>query len=551
LPAGIFLVLALLALFMLLRRSTPNLDGHRQTTIQTEPPDAMIALEDHIKRSPATFDDLDARPYHLRIMSPGYDPIETTIDLSRAGTPLFRLTRSRGALEIDANVPDAHFTIRSDDGKVSRDGSLPATLNDLPTGKYQVTALRGDWELRDSVEVQRAQTTQKSFVFATAIFNLTSEPAGASISIDDQDRGRAPLRVELTARTHEVIARIGGWPEQKRRISLTAHEEQSAHFVFANGSVKITSAPGGATVLSEGRELGQTPLVIEEVRPGAVRYELRAAGYKPSVVSGNVEPQRQTFLAQRLERALGPVPGEPWTNSLGMKFVPLGNVRIAVWETRVQDYDAFCRATARGQAVLDFKQTPTDPAVKVNWFDAVAFCKWLTEKEHDENFIEPAQFYRLPTDAEWSVAVGLANESGATPEARDGVIRNEFPWGKQWPPPSGAGNYADKSARRRGGSIIENYADNFPQTSPAGSFRPNALGIYDLGGNVWEWCNDGYKGGSGGRDWGVLRGGSWATSSRTELQSSYRNVVDRAERDVIFGFRCVLASGTDEQPAAR
>ncbi|PZR75292.1 MAG: hypothetical protein DLM52_08020, partial [Chthoniobacterales bacterium] len=153
----------------------------------------------------------------------------------------------------------------------------------------------------------------------------------------------------------------------------------------------------------------------------------------------------------------------------------------------------------------------------------------------------------LPTDAEWSAAVGLANETGATPEARDGAIRNEYPWGRQWPPPSsGAGNYADKSARRRGGTVIENYADNFAQTSPAGSFRPNALGIYDLGGNVWEWCEDGYKGGGSGRDWGVLRGGSWATSSRTELQSSYRNVVDRAERDVIYGFRCVLVSGTGE-----
>ena len=45
-----------------------------------------------------------------------------------------------------------------------------------------------------------------------------------------------------------------------------------------------------------------------------------------------------------------------------------------------------------------------------------------------------------------------------------------------------------------------------------------------------------------GRDWGVLRGGSWATSNRLEMQSSYRNVVDRNERDVIYGFRCVLAA---------
>lgn len=83
---------------------------------------------------------------------------------------------------------------------------------------------------------------------------------------------------------------------------------------------------------------------------------------------------------------------------------------------------------------------------------------------------------------------------------------------------------------------------------PVGSFKPNALGIYDLGGNVWEWCEEGYKGSSGsaGRDWGILRGGSWGTSNRLEMQSSYRNVVDRNERDVIYGFRCVLAEQPEE-----
>ena len=97
--------------------------------------------------------------------------------------------------------------------------------------------------------------------------------------------------------------------------------------------------------------------------------------------------------------------------------------------------------------------------------------------------------------------------------------------------------------------MIDNYADGFAQTAPVGSFRANAIGLYDLGGNVWEWSAEGYRGDSGpaaGRDWGVLRGGSWATSSRSELLSSYRNVVDRNERDVIYGFRCVLASSPSD-----
>jgi formylglycine-generating enzyme required for sulfatase activity len=283
--------------------------------------------------------------------------------------------------------------------------------------------------------------------------------------------------------------------------------------------------------MSNGKDLGQTPVVIEEVKPGDVMYELRLSGYKSGSVSGKVEPQQQTFLAARLEKSAGPAPGQPFTNSLGMRFVPLGDVQISIWETRVQDYEAFCHATARQYEPPDFHQTPTDPAVKVSWFDAVAFCKWLTEKEHNENLIGDREAYRLPTDPEWSTAVGLVNESGPTPETRDGKIKNEFPWGKQWPPPNDAGNFAGTSGRRR------------TATLPVGSFKSNSIGLYDIGGNVWEWCLDTYKGddSAAGRDWGVLRGGSWATRNRLEMQSSYRNVVDRNERDVIYGFRCVLA----------
>jgi formylglycine-generating enzyme required for sulfatase activity len=313
--------------------------------------------------------------------------------------------------------------------------------------------------------------------------------------------------------------------------------------VVANGSVKITSAPSGATVVANGRDIGQTPLVIEDIKPGAVTYELRLSGYKTASVSGEVESQQQAFLAAHLEKAVAIEAGPQWTNSLGMKFVQLGAIRVSIWETRVQDYDAFCNATGRHHEPVDFDQNPTHPAAKVNWFDADAFCKWLTEKERRENSLEQGEAYRLPTDLEWSMIAGLPVESGATPEARDGKIKNEFPWGRQWPPPTGAGNYADQSAKRRVGAVIESYVDNFAQTSPVGSFKPNTFGIYDLGGNLWEWCADAYKGNNAtsGRDWGVLRGGSWATSNRLEMQSSYRNVVDRNEADVIYGFRCVLA----------
>ncbi|HEV2965628.1 MAG TPA: bifunctional serine/threonine-protein kinase/formylglycine-generating enzyme family protein [Chthoniobacterales bacterium] len=530
------LAIAAVAVWFWMQRPEPNLDLHLQTTIRTEPPGALVVLGDHAEKSPATFEDLEPRKYSLRVMSPGFEPIETALDLTGrhpVNLPPFHLIRSKGALEIQSEPIGAQFSIRSQDGQVSREGTAPQSIVDLPTGRYSVLARRGDWEMRDEIEVQRGATAKKVFAFVSAKVNVTSEPAGAEVSIDGKSRGKTPLRLELPVRSQELTAHFDGWPAEQQKIDIDPQRENAVHFVFANGSVKITSAPGGATVTANGKELGQTPLVIEEVKPGEVTYELRLSGYNPTTVTGKVDPQQQTFLAARLEKSLGPAPGQPFINSLGMKFVPVGDIRVSIWETRVQDYATFLQATGRRYEPTDFQQAPTHPIVKVNWFDAVAFCKWLTDKEHDENLIEDRQSYRLPTDKEWSQAVGLQNEIGGTPQARDGKIKNEFPWGKQWPPPASAGNYG--IPQKRGA------------TAPVGSFKANSLGLYDLGGNVWEWCTDTYKGGSGGtRDWGVLRGGSWATTNKLEMQSSYRNVVDRNERDVIYGFRCVLGLETTE-----
>jgi formylglycine-generating enzyme required for sulfatase activity/serine/threonine protein kinase len=533
----LFIAGVVLSTWLLSRSPTPELD--LQTTIRTDPAGALVLLDDHARKSPATFNELEPRKYKLRVMSPGYDPIETVVDFGSGKSfqpPVFRLARSKGALDLESHPPGAQFTLRSDDGRISRSGVTPQKLADLPTGKYALIVKHGDWEMRDSVEIQRGETGRKSFAFVNGAVSITSEPQGAEILIDGIPHGRTPLRIELPARPHELIAQLEDWPAEQQAIAVEGNQENAAQFVFANGSAKITSAPGGATVLANGRTLGQTPLVIEGVKPGDVTYELQLAGYKLASVSGNVKPQQQTFLAARLEKTVGPAPGQPFTNSLGMKFVPVGDIQFSVWETRVQDYEAFCRATGRYYEPPDFRQTAVDPVVKVSWFDAMAFCKWLTEKEHDENLIEARQGYRLPTDVEWSLAVGLVNESGATPEIRDGKIKNEFPWGKQWPAPNGAGNYSAAMGRRGGA------------TMPVGSFKPNSLGLHDLGGNIWEWCLDSYKGGTSGstRDWGVLRGGSWATSNRLEMQSSYRNVVDRNDRDVIYGFRCVLAPRPDD-----
>jgi hypothetical protein len=163
---------------------------------------------------------------------------------------------------------------------------------------------------------------------------------------------------------------------------------------------------------------------------------------------------------ERVEVVAPPAPPQPtptptpppvgtFVNTLGMPFVPvLGTeVSFCIWETRVKDYAAYAAANA---GVVNaswknfgsgFKQEGTHPVVNVSWNDANAFCAWLTKKELAEGKIKEGQKYRLPTDAEWSVAVGLGKEKGNTPQEKSRGIKDVYPWGKEWPPPKGVGNY--------------------------------------------------------------------------------------------------------------
>jgi len=538
--AGVVAMLTVgaLMIFHPLTRSKPGVIT--TSIITTDPPGAMVLLGDRMKKSPATFRDIESGQYGLRVMLPGFDPVEMKIEIVPGGqVPPFKLTRSKGSLQLATQPGGGAFELRSE-GKVERKGTAPATLTGLPAGTYDLVVRQSGRELKDSVEIKRNEVAVKEIVFATGSVAVTSTPDGVEIFADGNLYGKTPVRIELPTGKHQLAARYNGWPDDKREMVIEHGRDAAANFEFFNGSVKITSAPGGASVVRDGREIGQTPLLIEEVKPGDVVFELRLSGYKPAILKGTVTPKQQTFLAEHLEKKLVPERGKPWENSLGMKFVPVDGALFCVWKTRTKDYSTFCVSTGRRYEKPDFEQTDAHPVVKTSWLDAQAFCKWLTEKERAENMLEEGQYYRLPTDLEWSLAVGLPNEGGGTPEERDGKIKGEYPWGKTWPPPPGAGNYADVSARRQRMPVIDGYNDNFPQTSPVGSFPPNRLGLYDMGGNVWEWVQDDYKGGGKYKDWGVLRGGSWANSSKAELQSSYRNVVDRNDKDVIYGFRCVL-----------
>ncbi len=257
-------------------------------------------------------------------------------------------------------------------------------------------------------------------------------------------------------------------------------------------------------------------------------YRLQMFDGKPLLIAQKmkiVHEQKSTYTEP--SSATRPVAGQPWTNSLGVKFVPAGTdgVLFSVWDVRVKDYAMFVKATGHEWPKPGFTQTENDPAVMVSWDDAHAFCDWLTKKEQAKGSLASNQSYRLPTDAEWSKAVGLNESSEGTPGSKSRHIFGVYPWGTQYPPPKGAGNYAESLTH-----------DGYANTSPVGSFTPNQYGLYDMGGNVDQWCEDKLEPESNLR---VLRGGAWSEYLNDELLSSMRGANPGFGNDG-FGFRVVM-----------
>lgn len=215
--------------------------------------------------------------------------------------------------------------------------------------------------------------------------------------------------------------------------------------------------------------------------------------------------------------------------------LPVHKVRIAKpyaigqFEVTFNDYDRFCSSSGRPCPPDGGNGRQSKPVIFVSWDDAVAYAAWLS--------LQTGKVYRLPSEAEWEYA------------ARGKTSMSRF-WGEDALHACRYSNVADQSARQQYPKfVIHDCDDHFPYTAPVGSFQPNPFGLYDMLGNVWEWCYDTFQpsydkvaaDGSAWEGWDenrVRRGGSWFSVPRL-VRSSARSGSPWGYRENDTGFRLV------------
>jgi hypothetical protein len=228
-------------------------------------------------------------------------------------------TRRQLAPELEAartaNAPGILTIATSPAGaEVSVDGHpprrAPASIEDLPPGRHQVKiSLAGHVPVELTTGIFPSETTDLGLIKlerATGAMAITSAPAGLEFSLHPVEtpagaaplrHGRTPARLDdLPAGEYVVQFSRAGWPERTERVTVARGATARAAATFQGGAVSITSTPPGATVKEADNVLGTTPLILTDVPPRELTFELSADGYEALRLSGTVAGGRQLEL---------------------------------------------------------------------------------------------------------------------------------------------------------------------------------------------------------------------------------------------------------------
>ncbi|USD22210.1 SUMF1/EgtB/PvdO family nonheme iron enzyme [Microbulbifer variabilis] len=417
---------------------------------------------------------------------------------------------------------------------------------------------------------------------ADGLLRVVSIPEGASVTVDGEFRGHTPLELELSSgEAHRLRFFKEGYASVVHTIDLSAGMERdlSVNLNAVYGRVFVTSVPTDAEVYIDGQYAGKSGQSFN-LPTKSHKIEVRKNGYQAFdtrvIPSDKLEQTVRAVLLTKEQARWQQVPASYQHGANGTMKLMRPNAVFTMGSSRreqgrraneVMRQVALNRPFYIGATEVTnrefrrFKRMHTSrhvngvsldndnlPVVNVSWADAALFCNWLSEREGLNpvyltergkivGFDSAADGYRLPTEAEWA---WLARYDKGT--------MRKYPWGNELPIGANSGNYADSHAAKLVPAVLRTYSDRYAATAPVGSYSPNPLGIYDLGGNVSEWIHDLYTIGTGlssrleenpigpqDGDYHVIRGSSWRHSGLTELRLSYRDYGEAPRNDI--GFR--------------
>lgn len=514
--------------------------------VTTDPPDAHCYLDGiEILTSPNEFKGVARGPHQLRITKLGYETIETQLRVH--GTEhqelSFTLKPLKASLHVDTEPPGAMLYL---DGQLL--ANTPMQWTAIEAGSHQLRiVLNGYEEYESTVYFARGEEKRLHIVLNKELEGLEviSNPPDADVYVDSKLVGRTPLAIQIPPGEHEIlVAKDTTYEDYATKISLSKGQSKKLTVTLhpKRPRIIVETVPQEAQVFLNDRYLANSPLQTE-LPSGRYRIRLSKKGWR-SAIEEIVVSEGET---KRLHIHLQPVPKpgtidkEPVT---GMEFVwvPEGCFTMGspVSELkRDQDEGPNQEVCVNGfwmgrfevtqyqwQKLMNnnpssFKNGPDFPVENVSWQDVQAFVQKMSslKKEYSVG---------LPTEAEWEYA---CRAGSATAYAFGQSITAE------------QANIRAKSNSGLNGSTVR-----------VGSFQPNQWGIYDMHGNVWEWCEDWYdpefyktlkpkamnpiaiQDKSGKK---VLRGGSWlADVQQARCANRHRAAPD--EKTDQIGFRVVL-----------
>jgi formylglycine-generating enzyme required for sulfatase activity len=294
-----------------------------------------------------------------------------------------------------------------------------------------------------------------------------------------------------------------------------------------------------ADLVNHTEPLDDIPHYQKALRFADVGYNAKVAGYNQAI-KDRIERIRQVWKAMSLPNFVFIAGGTFWMGSddgesreKPVHAITVSSFSMAKYPVTIEEWQEVMGSNP------SYSKRYNLPVERVSWFDAVEFCNRLSQKEgltpaykingENVNWNRSSKGYRLPTEAEWEYA---ARGGDCSP--------GNFTY-------SGSNN-VDEVAWYKGNSVDKTYTTRGRETHPVGTKKANVLGLYDMSGNVWEWCWDWYgdytgkaekdpMGVSSGSE-RVKRGGSCFDSAQ-DVRSAGRYYYRPSGRDGYSGFRLV------------